>query len=405
MKKKLLVMLISFVTILLAWCSISNNQTIKIDPEKWILENGISIEETFNKEIDQRQYIKDFENFISFDVFSITEDKPFTSDSFVRIKFDKNSSIEWWVEFLQKKISKKHDLETSNIIFNIQAEDQKNAFEPLNLSWDLSLLYEDNEVYAKLHKIWLFMWEWNMLAKMYTLLWNSIVDKRVDLEVHSWWIVTINEEWDKKLPYIVWIFKNVLKTEDIKSSPNFLWSVAEMIDTINSYINLWISTNWLNLISNEISYFELWDKTIQKVFTWSFQWDQSSFDLKIISQKKWLEIDIYNIKGFNKDISDFKDTDSEFRFILKENKESEYSIEFSSSKSQKNLVDLQWKINYADTINFSADFVLEPQKIFSWQKISWELKWNIIKKQWNWDENIPELTWDILLLSELLSTL
>jgi len=398
MKKNLFIVL-SFLSALLVWCSNQIDQSNKIDPEKRLSEKGVSIEETFNKEIDQRQYIKDFEDFISYNILSITEDKPFTSDFSLVAKFNKNSSIQWWIDFLRKKISKSRDLEVSDITFNIQSKDKENKLDPFDLSWSLSLLYEDNEAYAKLHNLWLFMWEWNVTAKMYSLLWDLVVDKRVNLEVHSWWIITVNEEGNKRLPNIVWTLKNILKTENVESSPNFLWSVAEMIDVINSYINLWISTNWLKLVSNEISYFELSDNTIQKVFTWSFQWSQSSFDLSLKLSKKWLNVVIFNIKELDKDIN------SEFRFTLTENKKSEYYIEFSSLKLQKKTADLQWKINYADTINFSADFIFEPNKTLSWQKISWELNWNITKKQWSWDENIPELTGNILLLSELLSSL
>ena len=200
------------------------------------------------------------------------------------------------------------------------------------------------------------MWEWNMLAKMSTLLWDLIVDNRVDLEVHSWWIITINEEEYKKLPNIVWSIENVLKTENIQSSPDFLWSVADIIDITNSYIKLWISSNELKITNYETSYYELSDKTIQKVFSWSFQWKQSAFDLLLVSSKKWLAVVLHNIKGYDEEASEFKNTDLEFSFTLKEDKEFEYSIGFTSTKSQKESVNLQWKINYADTIKFIADF-------------------------------------------------
>lgn len=404
MKKNLLVLL-SFLSILLAWCSTSNNQATKIDPEKWFSENWISIEETFDKEVDQWQYIKDFEDFISYNILSITEDKPFVSDFSFTAKFDKNSSIQWWVNFSQKKTVKSHDLEASDITFDIQAEDKNNNFEPLFLSWDLSLLYENNEVYAKLHKLWLFMWEWNMLAKMGTLLWDLIVDNRVDLEVHSWWIITINEEEYKKLPNIIWSIENILKTENIQSSPDFLWSVADIIDIINSYIELWISPDELKITNYETSYYELSDKTIQKVFSWSFQWKQSAFDLLLISSKKGLWVVLYDIKEYDEETSEFKNTDLEFSFTLKEDKEFEYSIWFTSIKSQKETVNLQWKINYADTIKFIADFEIDSIKSLSWQKISWKINWDTTKNSWNWEEIIPELTGNILSLSELLSTL
>ena len=244
-----------------------------------------------------------------------------------------------------------------------------------------------------------------MVAKMYTLLWDLIVDNWVDLEVNSWWIFVINEEENKKLPYIIWTLKNVLKTEDIKSSPNFIWSVSEIIDIINSYINLWISTNELKLIDYSTSYYKLSNNNIQKDFTWSFQWKNSTFDLYFSVYKKWLNIHLYNIKEYDEDIQDYKDTDSEFIFSLQEKSNSEYSIIFQSIKSQQNTINLNWKIKYNDTVEFSANFDLEPLEIIDWQKISWNIKWNITKKLWESDNDFPELTWNIITLTEILSSL
>jgi hypothetical protein len=44
--------------------------------------------------LDETQYIKDLEDFLSYNVLSITQDKPFTSDFNFSIKFDENSSID-----------------------------------------------------------------------------------------------------------------------------------------------------------------------------------------------------------------------------------------------------------------------------------------------------------------------
>lgn len=249
------------------------------------------------------------------------------------------------------------------------------------------------------------MWEWNMVAKMYTLLWDLIIDKWVDLEVHSWWIVTIDEKENIKLPYTIWTIKNVLRTEDIQDSPNFLGNVTELLDTINSHIDLWISTNKLTLVNQEISYFKLSDKSIQKIFTGSFQWKESAFDLSFTASKNWFEAHMYNIKEYNEDIQNYDDADSEILFSIQEDKESEYSVAFQSIKSHQNVVDLQWKIEYLDAAKFSANFVLEPLEITMWQKISWKLDWNITKKPWEYENSIPELSWNIILLSEILSSL
>jgi hypothetical protein len=266
-------------------------------------------------------------------------------------------------------------------------------------------LYKDNEMYAKLHDLNIFMWEWNMVAKMYTLLWDMLVDNWVDLEVHSWWIIVINDKENVRLPYIVSTFKNVLKTENIGDSSDFLWSVVELIDIISSYINLWVSTNELKLLDYDISYSMVSDSFIQKEFTWVFQWKDSAFDLSFITSKEWLDIRLYNVKEYDEDIQDYRDVDVEFVFSLKEKWKSVYSIIFQSLKDKQKVVDLQWELKSEDIVDFSADFVLEPLEIISWQKISWKLGWSITKNLWESDREFPEFTWKVFSLSELLSSL
>jgi hypothetical protein len=92
-------------------------------------------------------------------------------------------------------------------------------------------------------------------------------------------------------------------------------------------------------------------------------------------------------------------------FSLKEDKKSEYSVVFESSKLQQKVIDLKWKIKYSDTIKFSADFFMEPIELIKWEKLSWKLEWNITKKSWESDKEIPEITWEILSVTELLSSL
>jgi hypothetical protein len=53
----------------------------------------------------------------------------------------------------------------------------------------------------------------------------------------------------------------------------------------------------------------------------------------------------------------------------------------------------------------SAKFELTPNNILTWEKISWDLNGSITKKSSNGKESIPELTWTILLLSELMDSL
>ena len=393
-------MVMSLFIIWLVWCSNLDNQVVKLDSQEW--------EHLFNNQVDGFQYIKDLEDYLSYDILSITEDRPYSLDFSFSVKFDKNSSLQWWLELVQKKFIKSKDLETSDIDFKINAENSKKEIEPFDLSWSVSLLYKDSEMYANLHNLNVFMWEGNMTAKMYTLLWDMIIDKWVDLEIHSGWVIEVDESDNKRLPYIVWTLKNVLKSERInEDSPNFLNGVAELIDTVNSRVDLWISTNELKMINHEISYSKLWDKSIQKEFTWSFQWKQSAFDLSFIASQEWIQIHVYNIKikEYDADISDYSDTDTEFMFSLKEDKKSEYSVNFESSKLQQKVIDLKWKIKYSDKLDFSADFILEPLEIEAWEKFSWKLDGYIIKKSWEFNEQIPEISGNVLLWSDLLSSL
>ena len=114
---------------------------------------------------------------------------------------------------------------------------------------------------------------------------------------------------------------------------------------------------------------------------------------------------MYNVKEYVEDVQNYQDIESEFIFSLQEKEKSGYSFIFQSMKDQQKLVDLQWKVKYDSVMKFSADFVLEPLEIISWQKISWKLDWSILKESWRWDEKIPELTGNILLRSELLASL
>ena len=401
--KKNLFFVLSFATVLLAWC-INSNQLKEIDSDNWVSEEWLSVEQVFNSQIDDAQYLKDIENYISYDVLSITENKPFNSDFSLDAKFDENSSVQWGLSFSQNKISKTHDLESRDVEFNVIAREVREDSKPFEASGSATLLYQDNEMYANFHKFWVFMGEGNMVAKMYTLLWGMVIDKRVNLEINSGWIISLDTD-EAKLPYVIWTITNVLKTEEIYDSPNFLNSVVELINMINSNIDLWISTNELVIKSVEDAKYSESDGIIQKEFTASFQWAESAFDLSFVASQKWLEIHLYNIKEFDSDLQDFHDSDSEFIFSLKETKKSEYDIIFQSTKYQQKIVDIQWNIDIDDTIKLNANFILEPLQLIEWQKISWTLEWNILKQPAKWDETLPELSWDIILFSDLISAL
>jgi hypothetical protein len=49
---------------------------------------------------------------------------------------------------------------------------------------------------------------------------------------------------------------------------------------------------------------------------------------------------LYNIGEYDEDVSDYIDTDSEFTFSIKEDKKSEYSVDFQSIKYEQTVADL-----------------------------------------------------------------
>lgn len=399
--KKNLIFFLSFATILLTWC-FNSNQFTEIDSDR-VSGEWLSAEQAFNKQIEESQFLKDIAQYISYDILSTTENKPFNSDFSLVADFDENSSVQWWLNVSQKKVSKNHDLESRDIEFNVVAREIKEDADPFEASWSVTLLYQDNEMYANLHNFGVFMWEENMVAKMYTLLWGMVIDKRVNLEINNWWIISLNTEEEIKLQYLIWTIVNVLKTEEINDSPNFLNSVAELLDTINSHIDLWISINELSIKSVEdIKYSKTSDGIIQKEFTASFQWSESAFDLSFKASQNGLEMQIYNIKEFDTDLQNFKDSDSEFTFTLTQTKKSEYDVIFQSTKSQQTIVDLKWNIDFGDTVQFKADFVMQPLQLVEGQKISWKLNGHIIRQPAKWDETLPELSWDVVLFSDLI---
>jgi hypothetical protein len=54
-----------------------------------------------------------------------------------------------------------------------------------------------------------------------------------------------------------------------------------------------------------------------------------------------MEIHIFNIKEYDTDISDYNDVNTEFMFSFREDKKSEYSLDFESIKTQQKVVDLK----------------------------------------------------------------
>jgi hypothetical protein len=168
------------------------------------------------------------------------------------------------------------------------------------------------------------MWEENINAKMYTLLLDLVRDKRVNLQVHSNWIVQIDEK--SNLWKLSENLKSILTTSNEKWNSELLSNLAEFIETTNGYINLWISTEELSIDSpQEISYFELDNWTIQKGFTWHFKSKESIFDFTFLASDKIIKFNIFNIK--TKDDENLEDLDSEFYLFIEETNKWEYKID------------------------------------------------------------------------------
>ena len=401
--KKNLFALISLAIIIIAGCT--DVEPVKIDAENRVSEEWSTVEQAFNKQIDETQYIKDLEDFFSYDIALNTQSIPYLSQISFDADFDKDSSVQWWLEFSWKNMLKTKEEGSIDIAFDLDTRQGQNDKEPIYSSWDLTLLYQNDKMYANVHNFNLFMGEWNMTAKMYTLLLDMVKDQWVDLEADEWLIISVNRDDNGNISNFMWTLKNILETKNIQTSPDFLSSVAEMIDAINSKIDLWISTNELTLISPSVVYYDYPEDFIEKEFMGTFQWKESWFDLYFTATKKWLDVQIYNIKEYDEDIQSYRDTESEFFFSIEENKKSDYSVEFQSTKYHQNVVVLEWNIKYSDAVDFSADFVLEPLELMAWQKISWEIEWSMKKEKLSGKEKFPELSWEIMSINEILSSL
>lgn len=402
MKKNLLIFL-SFAAILIAWCTNSNNNVTNIDQENWVSNEWLSVEEVFNQQIEETQYILDLTDFLSYETLSKLEDKPYTSEYNVSAKLDEKSEVQWNVDFSQNKISKSHNLENSEMSFDVSASMKNWELDPFSASWSLSFLYQNDNMYANLHKFGLLMWdgsEENMTAKMYTLLLEMIENRWIDLEVNDWWLFAVNN--NSKLSYILWCLENVLEAWE----ENIGTTMIELIDAINSSIDLGISTNKLSIKSLEdIKYWELKDWAIQKSFGWVLEWSDSSFNVSFAASKHWLELHIYNIKEFDPTSQNFKDTNKESYISIKETKKSEYDIKIWAGNKNEKEINMEWTITYKQPVKVLLDFTTNSKDILQWKKLSWKIEINVLNKFSDGNEVIEELTWDVLLLSDLLWTL
>lgn len=356
-------------------------------------ENWLSINETFNKQIENAQYISDLQDF-----FQLNDNESIKTK--INAKFDEKSTLQWRFNFSKDKISIWKD-ENSEITFDIVANSTQNNKEPFETSWSLSLLYKNDEVYVQLHSFWLFMWEENIKAKMYTLLLDLVRDKRVNLEVHSSWFIQIDENSNPE--NLAKNFKNILAISNETWNPNFIQNLSEFIETINWYTDLWISTEELSMnYPREISYSELNDWIIQKEFTWHFKSKDSIFDLSFVANTQWISFNIFNMQSRNGE--NYENLDSDFSLSINETTKWKYKFDIESSKLKQKVIDCKWTIEYWDIVKISWNFILEPIELIKGQKISWKLTWTVSKNN-SWKLKLPELTWNILLFNELLNSL
>ena len=402
MKKKLIVLL-SFATLLLAWCFNSENiVSNEVEADTWSVNQENQLEESFNKQIEETQYIKDINEFLSYDVESILNNKPYVWEYSLNADFDESSSIKWWLTLSLNKYVESKDVKSSDIEFVLNETESWNE-NPLNATWSLSLLYQWENMYTKIHNFELYMWEDNMSAKMYELLIDLLIDKWVDMEAGIWWVVSVDTN-DSKLENTISNLKTTLKTEDINSS-EFLNSLSELIDTINWSIDLWISTNDLSIASaEEVKLYETENWVIQKEFIASLKWSKSEFDLSFLASKNWLIVRLYNIKNLDESTQSFVDSNGEVMLSIQDNKKSNYGVALLITQNWYTIADIQWTIDFWKTTKISAKFVLQPE-LLAWQTVSWSLNWNILKRSSKSSEKIPEISWETVKISDVLWTL
>jgi hypothetical protein len=216
-----------------------------------------------------------------------------------------------------------------------------------------------------------------------------IKDKWVDLEVNNGWILSISEKDD--IQSILYSIKSILKEDISQNSPDTLAMFSELLDIINSYIDLWLSINNSEIKSLDINYYETNDWNIQKEIIVSFQWEEhwSSFDMAIVISKEKLQIHIYNIEWEDRD----------FKLSLENNKGTQYKAEVNLLQNQENMISINWIIDFDNSIDFNLNFV----GFIAWYDLSGVINWNVDRSESN--DILPEISWDVVSFNEILSSL
>lgn len=395
MKKLLFVWL--FMSLFIWGCNNSSEKVKNVELENWAESHDTDIWYTYSQQISSSNYLKDINSYFSYGDYSLEGWKFLWESLKINVKFDENSTVQGCWLYNSEKIKNENWVENSEINFSLNLEEIQEDSNPFVASWSLDLLYKDENLFANFHDFSLFMWEWNMDAKLYTLLLDLVKDKWVDLEVGEWWIFQVLND-DNDLSNL-W---TMLLMPDIVDDLNFSWAVESVLWFISNYIDLWFSINNLELISlKPIKYGEYEDWILQKTFEWTFKSDSSEFDIYLKASGKWFELKIFNIRAFDDEW--FYDLDSVMSFLIEEKKQ-DYKIIWNIEKYSQEILSFEWSLKFLDDLSFDVDFYLNPIELAEWERISWKINWyysNDYKKTWN----IPVLSWDILKLSEMINAM
>lgn len=395
MKKNLIIFL--SLPLFLFWCT--NNTANEIDAETRQTNEWLTANQEFSQQIKESKIISDFSNFFSEAPSSLKNNDFLVSTTDVNWHFDEQSSVIGNISFRKSTTKSNIKDELSEITFDINSESKDNS-DPLVTSWNLSLLYKNWWLYTMLHNFWIYMWEWNMNAKIYGLFANLLIDRRIDLEVNNeWGIVSVSDDTEPS-EIINSFIEFIIMSNDSNDHNIIISKNAEtFLNFIDSYTKLWFSTEWLTLSDSSESFSTFSDWTIQKFFSWDFTCNETSFILTALSSAKWFEIAIWNIHS----LIDNSDLDYEISISIEENK-SDYHLKVTTIKSWQHTLNIDWNIRFNDSLNFDGNVILQPLQLIAWQKISGNINWTI-SREISTNFEFPQLTWNILLLHEVLEAM
>lgn len=393
--KKTLILLVP-IFLFIAWCS--NNAT-NIDESNWTSKDWLTVNDVFHKQLMETKYISDFK-WLTYRISDLNEWESIDSDLNIDAIFDEKSSIDWGISFSNKNNIFYNWDESSFISFDVQADSHEKNVYPFSAEWNLNLVRQWDEYYAKINELTLDIEEEDSEAKMYSLLIDLFLNKWIDLETDQWSIISISDE-TFDISYMLDFLVTMLETPDLDTDLawNFTFSVAEVLWAINNYIDLWFSTEWLNLVSSEwVNFAEFSDWIIQKSFTGSFKSNDALFDLCFVASSKWIEMEIYNIVIWNS-----LDPYPAYNISLKDKDNSKYEISFKSSYLDQELSDINLIVTFNDNIILWWNYKLSSLE-FIWQDISGTLSWTYNSWLWTTTE-MPRIDWEILKLNQLLQSL